>query len=343
MPKRAAPVYTPMAYQQIIDNPGLADTSIAMHWAHKSGRLGRGTTKHSRLSGTVLDAFAQSHGLPVGYYTLESKGLEYFLGKHPNLAPGGADPMSAAARRLDPPASWRLVFTPAAYQLVIDNPGVADARIVVAWTQATGRKTRNAHSLAVLSQGVLDDFARSHGLPPGYYTSERLGRNHFLTNHPELAPGGADRRFAAARRLNPPAGWPPLPFVPVAYQEVIDNPGIVDQPLIAAWAGATGRLARSNISFVSQSVVNDFTDAHGLPRRSFTLNIDGNYSTLQPNPDRLPPRGDPQNAAPGRIPLPERWRPRAPVEAHQNEQVIDPPHNQLPANTNSYSYSVAAQ
>ncbi|MGC4773727.1 hypothetical protein ACLQ25_32825, partial [Micromonospora sp. DT44] len=119
-----------MAYQQIIDNPGLADPTIAMHWAHKSGRLGRRNRNFSQLRWTVLGDFAKSHGLPPGYYTLELEGAKYFLGKHPDLAPGGADPMSAAARRIDLPAYLLRVFTPASYQVVIDNPGVADARLM---------------------------------------------------------------------------------------------------------------------------------------------------------------------------------------------------------------------
>ncbi|MGC4773728.1 hypothetical protein ACLQ25_32830, partial [Micromonospora sp. DT44] len=119
-----------MAYQQIIDNPGLAGVRLAMHWAHKSGRLGRGSSNHSALSGAVLGDFAQSHGLPPGYYTLELEGAKFFLGRHPDLAPGGADRMSAAARRIDPPADLLRVFTPASYQVVIDNPGVADARLM---------------------------------------------------------------------------------------------------------------------------------------------------------------------------------------------------------------------
>ncbi|MFI7594560.1 hypothetical protein [Micromonospora sp. NPDC049359] len=328
-----------MAYQQIIDNPGLADTSLALSWAHRSGRLARGTSSPGQLSRGVLGEFAQSHGLPAGYYTLESDGAKYFLGKHPDLAPGGADPRAAAAQRIDPPARWTRVFTPAAYQAVIDNPGIADARIVVAWTHATGRLGRTATSLAGMSPGVLDDFARSHGLPAGYYTSEQLGRSCFLANHADLAPGGADPRAAAAQRIDPPAGWPPRLFVPVAYQEVIDNPAIVDHSLIAAWAGATGRLANPNASVLSLAVVNDFTDAHGLPRRSFILNVYGNSSVLQPNPDRLPPRGDPEIAAPGRIPLPQGWRPRVPVEAHQNEQVIHPPQRLPDPGSPARSYS----
>ncbi|MGC4773749.1 hypothetical protein ACLQ25_32935, partial [Micromonospora sp. DT44] len=68
------------------------------------------------------------------------------------------------------------------YQVVIDNPGVADARLMVAWTHATGRMAPTVTSLYFMGPGVLDDFAQSHGLPPGYYTSERLGRKYFLTN-----------------------------------------------------------------------------------------------------------------------------------------------------------------
>ncbi|MFI5926846.1 hypothetical protein ACIA3K_12765 [Micromonospora sp. NPDC051543] len=328
-PARWRRPFVPAAYQAVIDDPGIADLSLVMDWAHRSGRLARSSDHFGQLSRAVLDDFARSHGLPAGYYTLEWDGAKYFLGKHPDLAPGGADPRAAAAQRIDPPARWGRVFTPAAYQAVIDNPGIADPRIVVAWTHATGRMPLTTTSLAVMGQGVLDDFARAHGLPDGYYTSEQLGAKYFLANHPDLAPGGADPRAAAAQRIDPPAGWPPRLFVPVAYQEVIDNPSIVDHSLIAAWAGATGRLANLNASVLSQVVVNDFTDAHGLPRGSFILNVYGNSSVLLPNPDRLPPRGDPEIAAPGRIPLPERWRPRVP-EAYQYEQVIDPP-QRLPA------------
>ncbi|MEV1111107.1 hypothetical protein AB0I95_21110 [Micromonospora sp. NPDC049751] len=329
-PARWGRVFVPAAYQAVIDNPSIADPSLVLDWAHRLGRLARSSDHLGQLSRAVLGEFAESHGLPAGYYTLEWDGAKYFLGKHPDLAPGGADPRSAAAQRIDPPARWGRVFTPAAYQAVIDNPGIADPRIVVAWTHATDRMAPTATSLAVMGPGVLDDFARSHGLPAGYYTSEQLGAKYFLANHPDLAPGGADPRAAAAQRIDPPAGWPPRLFVPVAYQEVIDNPAIVDHSLIAAWAGATGRLANPNARLLSLAVVNDFTDAHGLPRRSFILNVYGNSSVLQPNPDRLPAVGDPEIAAPGRIPLPQGWRPRVPVEAHQNEQVIDPP-QRLPA------------
>ncbi|WP_327031582.1 hypothetical protein [Micromonospora ureilytica] len=326
-----------MAYQEVIDNPGIADARLALAWAHESGRLGPTSRKFSNMTQATLNVFAGSHGLPPNYYTLDRVGREYFLESHPRLAPNGADPRSAAAQRIQLPAGWGRLYAQAAYQTVIDLPTIADTRLALAWAHETGRLSGRNSGIDKLGPAVLNDFAAAHGLPRDSYTLVYDGRgsvysakSYLLQSHPDRFPNGADPNLVAPNRINPPDDWGRT-YQALAYQEVIDDPGIADARLALAWARETGRLPDSGrIDRLSQEMVADFAAAHGLPPGAYTLTYDGRGSVdatksylLQAHPEHFPNGADWQYTAAEKIPLPVGWGRLHTPMAYQ--EVIDNP------------------
>ncbi|MEU7927779.1 hypothetical protein [Micromonospora sp. NPDC049107] len=328
--------YERLAYDEVIDNPEVADVKLLVRWARATGRLPASGTI-DKVGRDMLVDFAADHGLPPASYTLTYDGRgsavstkSYRLRAHRENFPNGADRAWAAAKRMQFSLAGEKPYAPAAYLDVIFSPGIVDGRLALAWARETGRLADPKSGLANLRQGVLNDFATAHGLPNGYYTLAKVGREYFVESHPDRAPYGADMTQAAAQKIPLPAGWVRT-FTPAAYQEVIDNPCIVDDRLLQAWARDTGRLAHATSSNMTVAVLNDFTDAHGLPRGSYTLPREGGNCFLQSHPDRFPYGANPEQAAAARISLPAGWRPGVPAEARQHDQVLDPLGNRLPA------------
>ncbi|MGC4773646.1 hypothetical protein ACLQ25_32385 [Micromonospora sp. DT44] len=331
-PKRMPPRrdYRQVSYQEVIDQPTIADASLVMAWARTSGRLNPGEKHMWRLTSVVLGDFAKAHGLPRDYYTLAKDGVKPRVVPESDRYPDGANPQSAAAQTIDLPSRWPQsdlpteprVYQPVAYQAVIDNPAISDPSLVMAWAHATNRLTPTARALSLVPS-LLADFSDAHGLPRDYYSVVQAGEL-FLEPRFDRYADGADPTSAAAQRISLPTRWKRA-YLPAAYQEVVDNPSLADVPLIRAWARATGRiraLAYSNTN-VSPKVIRDFAEAHGLTGGSYTLVRDGKKSHLNSDPARL--AVNPDQVAPLRISLPERWKEKPADAITQYGQPVDGP------------------
>jgi hypothetical protein len=94
-PRRAtAQAYQPRAYQEVIDNPGIADPALA--WARDTKRLAPNTTANGNLSHAVLDDFAAAHGLARGSYSRHQIRRQHVLIFAACRNPGGSDRAMAA-------------------------------------------------------------------------------------------------------------------------------------------------------------------------------------------------------------------------------------------------------
>ncbi|WP_327032168.1 hypothetical protein [Micromonospora ureilytica] len=317
-----------MAYQDVIDWAEVADARLVMAWARATGWVSPKERHMSVLTPELLGDFAEAHGLPREYFTLVKDGEKPRVVPESNRYPGGANPQSAALRRIPLPSGWLRGYLPAAYQEVIDNPAIADPSLVLAWARATGRVTSSVYNLREVPK-LLGDFTDAHGLPRDYYTVVQAGKP-FLESRSDRYPGGANPHSAASQRISLPASWARL-YTPAAYQEVVDNPRIADVRLVVEWARATGRLARSTRgdAKATPAVIGDFAAAHGLRTDSYPLAHDGTNYYLKPDLDRL--AVDPNLVVPYRINLPEQWKQRRADAAPQYGQPVDPPANQLAA------------
>ncbi|MFI7594859.1 hypothetical protein [Micromonospora sp. NPDC049359] len=95
----------------------------------------------------------------------------------------------------------------------------------------------------------------------------------------------------------------------MAYEEIIADPSLADPQIALAWGHATGRLPPSvrRFSALSEEVLDDLADAHGIRRRYYTLEREGRNFVLRKNTDLAPHGANRNRAANVRIAPPAGW------------------------------------